>query len=111
MVSSYRFGILAEILVYIFYSFKLYQPIARRYRNHFGEIDLIFAKGKKLIFIEVKARNSSETEVVTTQQLKRIKNAASYFLAQKPNLANYDVRFDLAIVRPWFKLQILENIM
>jgi putative endonuclease len=111
MLSTYRFGLFAEAYVYMIYLLKLYNPLHRRYRNHFGEIDLIFTKGKQLIFIEVKARNSNETEVITSKQLKRIKNAASYFIACKPEYANYDVRFDLAIIRPWFKAKILKNVI
>ncbi|MCC2646562.1 MAG: hypothetical protein K0R02_627 [Rickettsiaceae bacterium] len=111
MLSTYRFGILAEIYVYMIYLIKLYNPLHRRYRNHFGEIDLIFTKGKILIFIEVKARKKNEPEVISSKQLKRIKNAAAYFISCKPEYTNYDVRFDLAIIRPWFKARILKNVI
>ncbi len=99
MISSYRFGILAELVVYIIYLFKFYRPISRRHRNIYGEIDLIFVKGKTLIFIEVKARRSSlEYDVIHPSQIKRIKNAAMYFINLNPRYINYDMRFDLAII-------------
>jgi putative endonuclease len=111
MLSTYKFGIIAELYVYLIYLLRLYNPLHRRYRNYFGEIDLIFTKGRELIFIEVKARRSEEKEVLTCNQIKRIKKAASYFLACNPGFRDYDVRFDLVIIRPWFRANILKNVI
>jgi putative endonuclease len=110
MISTYKFGIFAEFFISFIYLIKFYKPLERRYRNYFGEIDLIFARGKNLYFVEVKARRSYEEEVLTNRQLQRIKKAASYFIACHPEFTNFNVRFDLAIVRPWFKSTIIKNI-
>lgn len=101
-IKAYRLGIFAEIFCIIFLFFKGYGLLERRFKTHLGEIDLIFTKGKKVIFVEVKARNSDVKELVTTKQQQRIVRAASLFLAKRQKFANADVRFDLIFFRPPF---------
>ncbi|MFN7038808.1 MAG: YraN family protein [Alphaproteobacteria bacterium] len=101
VASSYRFGLLAELVTKLYLRLKLYNVIEERYRNYSGEIDLIATRGKTIVFVEVKARKTNTYEVLTFKQRKRITNAASIFVASKPKYHNYNLRFDLIIIRPW----------
>ena len=82
--------------------FKGYRPIKRRMRNYAGEIDLIVKRGTTLVFVEVKARKEQiEERTISTQQQKRISDAASLYLSQNAMFADCDFRFDVVIIRPW----------
>ena len=65
-----------------------------------GEIDLVARRGKTVAFIEVKARVNAELAVmaVTKNQQHRIVQAATMFLARRPDLADCTARFDVMIV-------------
>jgi putative endonuclease len=67
-------------------------------------------RGRQLIFIEVKARKHGlgENIVLCTQQ-QRITRAAQMFLAKNPQYNKYDVRFDLAVVKPYSLPMIIKN--
>ncbi|MEQ8229086.1 MAG: YraN family protein [Rhodospirillales bacterium] len=83
---------------------KGYRIIARRARTPAGEIDLIAAKGRTLVFIEVKARASLNAgrHALTPRQQARITRAAEAFVRTRPDLAGLDWRFDLiALGRGW----------
>ena len=99
MLSTYKFGIIAEYLAVLLLKLKMYRIIAMRYRNHFGEIDIIAVRKNVIAFIKVKARGSETGyELVQQKQINRIRNAASLFLAQHPKYQNKDIRFDLIVI-------------
>ena len=108
-IISYKFGLIAEIVTIIFLSFKGYKILAWRYKTKLGEIDIIASKilNKKsgiLVAVEVKARKGEflAEELVTKHQKMRIKKAITAFTARKNNFyQNFDIRFDLIIIRPW----------
>ncbi len=77
-----------------------YRVIARNFRVPVGEIDLIARRGQILIFVEVKARRDvlAAAEAVRIAQRQRIRNAATAFLARRPDLAGLDMRFDAILV-------------
>lgn len=109
-IAAYNYGIFAEIVSIIYLSLLGYFIIARRYKTRLGEIDLIARRGKTIAIIEVKARkDNSIEEVLTSHQQKRIADAASLFIAKNPNFANFQVRFDLIIIKPWFRLKHVKN--
>ncbi len=72
--------------------------MAKNFRCKGGELDLIAKKGDLLVFIEVKARKTSNfgysAEFVNGVKRKRILNCAKYFI-QKNRLDNLDIRFDV----------------
>ena len=76
---------------------KHYQILAAGYRCRFGEIDLIAADRKYLVFAEVKLRKSSEfaeaREFVDLKKQKRIRTTASMYLSQNPT--KLQPRFDV----------------
>ncbi len=94
--NTYQFGILAEKIAMIFLRFKGYKILAWRYKNHFGEIDIVAKKSQVIIFVEVKARRSqaSVEEVLRPHQLNRIKRSAELFVAKNLQFKNHDLRFD-----------------
>ncbi len=65
-----------------------------------GEIDIIAAKDKTLVFIEVKKRQDIElcADAITLKNKQRVTRAAECFLAQHPEYAGFSVRFDAVLV-------------
>ncbi|WP_371223337.1 YraN family protein [Orientia tsutsugamushi] len=110
MISSYNLGVLAEWLIIARYSVRLYSFIGHRMRNSAGEIDIICTKGQVIVFIEVKARRSNfDNTICNHQQITRIRKSAELYLYYNRQYSNFDVRFDLAIVRPMQWPLIIEN--
>lgn len=100
MLSTYKFGIIAEYVAILLLKIGMYKILKLRYRNYAGEIDIIAMKNNVVVFIEVKARMKLDLgyELVHPKQIDRIKNAASLFLAQHPKLQSKDARFDLMVI-------------
>jgi putative endonuclease len=94
--QSYNFGIWAERVAEIILILKGYKILQRRYKSHFGEIDLIAKRSNNLVFIEVKARKRrfNIEEVLSTKQVNRIKNSAQFFIVKNPQFSNFNFRFD-----------------
>jgi putative endonuclease len=76
---------------------KLYRVLAINWRSVAGEIDLIARRGRTLAFIEVKQRVDADTATLSLspQQRARLTRAAGLFVAQRPELADLTLRFDL----------------
>ena len=109
-MKKYRLGVLAEYLVLILYKIRLYSILHHRMKTLVGEIDLIALRGKQLVFIEVKARKNGLCEgIVSQDQQARIKRAAELFLAKNPEYNNYNIRFDLAVIKPYSWPLIINN--
>lgn len=100
---AYRLGHLAEAAAASLLVLKGYRIVARRYRSHLGEIDLIARRGRLLAFVEVKAR-ASEAEAFDAlgpAGERRILAAADLWIARHPQAAALDQRFDMILVLPW----------
>ena len=82
---------------------KGYRVIERRFRSPVGEIDLIVRRGRVVAYVEVKARRDAAAAAyaIGTDQRRRIRRAAEYFLKGRPDLAGLDHRFDAMLVVPW----------
>ena len=100
---AYRLGRYAETICAWYLRLRGYRILARGYRASAGEIDIVARRGKVLVMIEVKARESitSAAEAVTRRQQERIVMAASQFLTRYPRLSGHAVRFDAMLVAPW----------
>lgn len=74
-----------------------FKIVCRNFRSRFGEIDLIAAKDKLLVFAEVKGRYGQAygrgAESVTFAKQRKIVRTAQWYLARKP--AEAYVRFDV----------------
>ena len=75
------------------------------YAGRSGEIDIIAAKDKLVVFVEVKARNSEAfgggIYSITESKKKKLKASARYYLLKNPqyNSPEYSIRFDLIIFK------------
>ena len=81
-----------------------YRILATRFRNHFGEIDIIAQDGQTTVFTEVKTRTSTADgqpfEAVDHRRQKRMVRAALAWLKHH-NKLNQPARFDIiSIVWP-----------
>ena len=108
-MKKITFGLLGEYIAIIIYKVKLYQILYHQKRYYVGEIDIIALRGHQIVFIEVKSRRSNDNNVLSIKQQIRIKNSAKAFLSYNPKYQNYDVRFDLVIIRPYTFPTIIEN--
>ncbi len=82
---------------------KGFRILARGYKVPVGEIDIIARRGRLIAFVEVKSRASVDAaaEALTWRQRRRIDRAARWFLAQHPDIAACELRYDLMLVTPW----------
>jgi putative endonuclease len=62
---SHYWGIVAEHICIIALIIKGYSVLSLRYRNVHGEIDIIAAKNKLIVFIEVKARTNKDAALLS----------------------------------------------
>jgi len=99
---AFRLGISAESRAAAYLIAKGYRILARRWRSPVGEIDIIACRGKLLIFVEVKARDTIQDAAwsVTDRQRSRIAAAAEAWLARAGNHPFHDMRFDAVLVAP-----------
>jgi putative endonuclease len=90
----------AEVLVAERLEAKGYKILARRLRTKAGEIDLVVADAKRLVFVEVKARTclAEAAYAVSPRQQARLLEAASLALAQHEEWARAEMRLDVALV-------------
>lgn len=76
---------------------KKYRMLAAGYRCRFGEIDLIAANRKYLVFVEVKTRKDGDfalaREFVDLRKQARIRSTAEMYLSQNPT--HLQPRFDV----------------
>ena len=109
--TTYKRGPWAEALCGLVLRLKFYRIIARRYKTGLGEIDIIAARGRTLVIIEVKARRTRENAAaaISERQQSRLIRAASVFLAHHPFFQSHDIRFDAMLVSPWGWPVHLEN--
>jgi putative endonuclease len=78
-----------------------YAILARRYRTRYGEIDVVARDGETTVFVEVKARTTSEfgsaADAVTPWKQRRLVMMATDYLARQ-RLTERPSRFDVVTV-------------
>lgn len=101
--SAWRWGRLGEGLAVLSLALRGYTVLARGHKTPVGEIDIVARRGRSLIFVEVKARDSlaGAAEALLARQRRRIARAAAGYLASRPELARCQPRFDVILVAPW----------
>lgn len=99
---AFKLGLSAENRAAAFLLAKGFRIAARRWRCPAGEIDIVARRGTLLIFVEVKARAKLDDAAysVTERQKRRIAAAAGGWLAENPDDAMCDMRFDAILVAP-----------
>jgi putative endonuclease len=67
------------------------------------ELDLVVRRGRRLAFVEVKAKTGDRLgdplEMVTKEKQRRLRLAAEAWLASHPECAGLEARFDVVAVR------------
>lgn len=102
-VTSHRqaLGAAGEQLAARWYRRNGYEIVARNWRCREGEIDLVCAKGRLLVVVEVKSRTDARfglpAEAVTPQKQRRIRVITSRLLAEL-DVRPARVRFDVVSV-------------
>ena len=99
---AFKLGLSAESRAAALLLAKGFRIAARRWRCPAGEIDIVARRGSLLIFVEVKARAQLDDAAysVTERQQRRVAAAASAWLAENPDDAMSDMRFDAILVAP-----------
>lgn len=108
---SYLAGLAAEDAVEADYARRGHRVAARRWRGSHGELDLVLRDGEGLIIVEVKKARDFERAAarITRAQLERIHGAVTEFVAGEPRGQLTEVRFDVALVDGFGRMQIMEN--
>ncbi len=109
---AYRAGLAAEEQVAMHYTRMGRAIAARRWRGTGGEIDLIARDGAEVIFIEVKKSktHAQAADHLTQRQILRIYSAAAEFLGGEPRGQATDVRFDVALVDQFGRIELRQNV-
>jgi putative endonuclease len=94
-------GAQGELAALAHYRWAGYRLVARNWRCRLGELDLVLARGRTLVFCEVKTRRGAGLggpfEAVTWKKQGKLRALAEAFLAASP-VGWEDVRFDVASV-------------
>ena len=113
--TAYQSGKFAEFLARNFLRLKGWRIVAENYvtgrGTTAGEVDIIAAKGKQLIFVEVKKRQSIEKAAyaISPRQQQRIIRGAEAFLQKNPQFSGYDCRFDAILITLPLQIEHIEN--
>ena len=95
---NYIIGKYYEDLATYYLTEKGYEIIERNFDTDRGEIDIICKNDEFMVFVEVKYRKSGRyglpREAVTYAKQKKIRKAASYYIAVN-KIRNMDFRFDV----------------
>jgi len=93
----------SETLAALFLRLKGYRILARNFRHHSGEIDIIARRARLLVFVEVKQRTGmvADLDAVTPMQWRRIEAAANAFVGQHGELQSLPWRFDFIGLGRW----------
>ena len=106
-----RLGAAGEAQAAAWYEAHGYRVLARNWRCKEGEIDLVLAKGRTIVFCEVKTRSSAAygvpAEAVTPTKQRRLRILAGQWLAASDARA-HELRFDVAAILAG-QLEVIEG--
>lgn len=96
-----QLGKLGESIALSFFLKKKFKLLKKNFHCRWGEIDLIFKKGNKIHFIEVKTRVTDKKgkpyEAINYHKIKALKHAINYFIL-KNNLTNFKLSLDVVSI-------------
>ena len=98
--AAFRVGVTAESRAAAYLTGRGYAIAARRFKSPVGEVDIVVRRGRELVFVEVKARQRLDDAAlsITPRQQRRIVAAAEAWLADHPDDASREIRFDVILV-------------
>jgi putative endonuclease len=101
--STSATGRAAERRALWFYRLRGYKVLDTNVWMGGNELDLVVRRGRRLVFCEVKAKESERYgdpfEAVGPEKQRRLRRAAEAWLAARPELAALEVSFDVVAVR------------
>ena len=101
--STSAAGRAAERRAWWFYRLRGYRILDRNVWTGGNELDLVVRRGRRLAFVEVKAKGGAgrgdPLEMVTEEKQRRLRRAAEAWLAAHPEAAGLEARFDVVAVR------------
>ena len=96
------------------YRLRGYRIVARNEWIGGYELDLVVRRGRRLVFVEVKAKSGDRfgapEDMVGPEKQRRLRRAASAWLAAHPEHAELVVEFDVIAVRGE-RLERLANVL
>jgi putative endonuclease len=96
-------GAAAERRARLHYRLRGYRILAANARAGGNELDVFVRRGRRLVFAEVKAKlgegYGDPLEMVTPEKARRLRRAATAWLAEHPELRELDVAFDVVAIR------------
>lgn len=109
--AAYAYGLRAETVATLWLRARLYRILARNFRVHGGEIDVIALRGRTIVFVEVKARGDIDDAAIaiTPQKQRRFSRAANRWLATNSWAMTYTLRADAVFVARGRLPRHLEN--
>lgn len=98
-----RPGEAAERRVARHYRLRGYRILGRNVRAGRNELDLVVRRGRRLVFCEVKEKTGTDygdpLEMIDAEKRRRVRRAATAWLAAHPESAALDVAFEVVAVR------------
>lgn len=98
MYKRHILGIMGEEIAVKYLMNKGYRIIERNFLCRQGELDIIAQDNNYVVFLEIKARSSTEfglpSEAVTKNKIEHMIKAIKYYL-YKNNLENSNIRIDI----------------
>jgi putative endonuclease len=109
--AAYVYGLRAETLATLWLRARLYRILARNYRAHGGEIDIVAKRGRTIVFVEVKARGKFDDAAIaiTPQKQRRFSQAVGRWLAANPWAMTHTLRADAIFLASGRLPRHLEN--
>lgn len=96
-----RLGASGEAQAAAWYESHGYTVVARNWRCPAGELDLVLARGRTVVFCEVKTRSTATfghpAEAVTPAKQRRLRSLARQWLADS-EVRPCELRFDVAAI-------------
>ena len=95
-----RAGRIAEHVAAALLMLKGYRILARRVKSRLGEVDLVAVRGRRLAFVEVKARGTlAEAQAaIAPWQAGRMAAAAERWVAQHPAYREHEIGLDAVLI-------------
>ena len=116
-IKTYNSGKLAEFICRCYMRCLGYKIIAKNYRcgsgknTPYGEIDFIATKKNRIIFCEVKKRNSQKSfwKALSYKQQQRILLGGRYFINANPKYKKYITQYDVFWIKLPFSIKRFKN--
>jgi putative endonuclease len=101
--ASGRSGRRGEWLALALLTAKGYRLLERRFGGKGGEIDLIMARGRSVVFVEVKLRGSLDAAAlaITAEKRRLVEMRVRQWLARNPWAMDRALRADAVFLAPW----------